>query len=215
MSKIVCIFPKDESTEFLLPLYELLCSKGVEGWHEDTVSNFTFTIDKFKEAEIIIFLGHGSSGTLYGSTQHGKLSDLITSDNVKELLGGKRCFLLSCNSIEFCLNNNLNNSIGFGNMPTGKRDVFIAMDNDASFPNLEQDDIDVYNNALIEALINVFNTSTFDKFENLYSMICFYANVEITKCLTLKPCKMYREVAELLQDFKNECQLVSTQLCSR
>lgn len=208
MSKIVCIFPKDESTDFLLPLYELLCSKGVEGWYDDTVNNRASAIDKFKEAEAIIFLGHGSSGTLYGSTQNGELSDLITSDNVDELLGGKQCFLLSCNSIDFCSNYNLNCSIGFGNMPTGMRDVFIAMDNNASFPNLEQEDIDVYNKALIGALINAFNTSAFDKFENLHSMICLYANVEITKCLTRKPCKMYREVAELLQDFKNDCQLL-------
>lgn len=207
MSKTVCIFPKDETTDFLVPLYELLCSKGVDGWHEDTVNNVTIVIDMIRGAEEIIFLGHGSSGTLYGSPVNGELSELITQNNVHELLAGKKCFLLSCNSEEFCSNYNLSDSIGFGNMPTGMRDVFMAMDNDVSFPNLEQEDIDVYNNALIRALTRAFNTYSLDNIDSLYAKICLYANFEITECLTRKTCQMYREVAELLQDLKNECRL--------
>ena len=82
------------------------------------------------------------------------------------------------------------------------------MDNEALFPNLELEDIEVYNNALIMSLINAVSSVSFDKFEILHSMICLYANVEITKCLTLKPCRMYREVADLLQNFKNECRFL-------
>lgn len=41
--------------------------------------------------------------------------------------------------------------------------------------------------------------------EKLYSKIRLYANVEIGECLINKPCKMFREVADLLQDFKNDC----------
>lgn len=207
MSKTVCIFPKDETTDFLMPLYELLCTKDVEGWHDDTVNNDAIVIDKIKESETVIFLGHGSSSTLYGSPNNEELTDLITHDNVHDLLDGKKCFLLACNSEEFCSNYNLSCSIGFGNMPTGMRDVFIAMDNDVSFPYLEQEDIDVYNNAFIGALMRVFNTSSLKNFESLHSKIGLYANYEITECLTQKKCKMYREVAELLQDFKNECKL--------
>lgn len=205
MSKTVCIFPKDETTDFLMPLYELLCSREVEGWHEDTVNNETIVIDKINESETVIFLGHGSSSTLYGSPNKEELTDLITHDNVHELLDGKRCFLLACNSEEFCSNYNLSNSIGFGNMPTGMRDVFIAMDNDVSFPDLEQEDVDVYNKSLVRALIRAFKTSSFEDFDTLYAKICLYINVEITECLTLKPCEKYREVADLLQDLKNEC----------
>ena len=39
MNKTVCIYPKDESTDFLSPLYDFLCEKGCEGWHKDTTEN--------------------------------------------------------------------------------------------------------------------------------------------------------------------------------
>lgn len=207
MSNTICIFPKDESTEFLLPLYNFLYSKGIDGWHDDSVKSGAIAIDLIRDAKRIIFLGHGSSRTLYGSLDNDELTDLVTPQNARELLTGKKCFLLSCNSEEFCSFYGLTHTIGFGNMPTGLRDVHAAMDNDSSFPNLEQDDINVYNKALVRALSRAFNSASLDNMDGLYAKIRLFSNVEIVECLTNKPCKMYREVAELLQDFKNECTL--------
>ena len=158
-----------------------------------------------KEADSIIFLGHGASDTLYGSPQDGEFTVLINETNIQELLYGKRCFILACNSYEFCENYNLTSFIGFGNMPTGIVDVKIAMEADTTFPSLEKEDIDTYDAALVSLLIRAFNVAWLTDMEKLYSKIRLYANVEIGECLINKPCKMFREVADLLQDFKNDC----------
>ena len=141
MNKTVCIYPKDESTDFLSPLYDFLCEKGCEGWHKDTTENTDEAYALIKEADSIIFLGHGASDTLYGSPQDGEFTVLINETNIQELLYGKRCFILACNSYEFCENYNLTSFIGFGNMPTGIVDVKIAMEADTTFPSLEKEDI--------------------------------------------------------------------------
>lgn len=138
MNKTVCIYPKDESTDFLSPLYDFLCEKGCEGWHKDTTENTDEAYALIKEADSIIFLGHGASDTLYGSPQDGEFTVLINETNIQELLYGKRCFILACNSYEFCENYNLTSFIGFGNMPTGIVDVKIAMEADTTFPSLEK-----------------------------------------------------------------------------
>ena len=142
MNKTVCIYPKDESTDFLSPLYDFLCEKGCEGLHKDTTENTDEAYALIKEADSIIFLGHGASDTLYGSPQDGEFTVLINETNIQELLYGKRCFILACNSYEFCENYNLTSFIGFGNMPTGIVDVKIAMEADTTFPSLEKEDID-------------------------------------------------------------------------
>ena len=115
MNKTVCIYPKDESTDFLSPLYDFLCEKGCEGLHKDTTENTDEAYALIKEADSIIFLGHGASDTLYGSPQDGEFTVLINETNIQELLYGKRCFILACNSYEFCENYNLTSFIGFGN----------------------------------------------------------------------------------------------------
>lgn len=90
-------------------------------------------------------------------------------------------------------------------MPTGIVDVKIAMEADTTFPSLEKEDIDTYDAALVSLLIRAFNVAWLTDMEKLYSKIRLYANVEIGECLINKPSKMFREVADLLQDFKNDC----------
>ena len=70
---------------------------------------------------------------------------------------------------------------------------------------IEKEDIDTYDAALVSLLIRAFNVAWLTDMEKLYSKIRLYANVEIGECLINKPCKMFREVADLLQDFKNDC----------
>lgn len=206
MNKTICIYPKDETTDFLFPLYEALCSNGIEGWHDNTINNTKLIYDKIQDCKGLIFLGHGTSATLYGSPDNN-LTDFITEKNVHTLLMGKPCFLLSCNSADFCYHYKLIPSIGFGNMPTGVRDVHAAMDSDASFPCLEQEDIDVYNKALVRSLTRAFSSSSLEDMHKLYTNIKLFANVEIVDCLLNRTCKMYRDVADLLQDLKNDCTL--------
>lgn len=208
MNKNICIYPKDPSTDFLAPLFDAICSSGFSGFHLDTnvEENKNNIFDALNEAQNIIFLGHGSSGRLYGTPYESSLSDLITEDNV-HLLNGKRLILLSCNSNQFCEYYNLQPSISFGDMPTGKHDVDSQLENDPSFPRLEERDIGVYNSALVRTISRAILSVGIDNFGGLYRKILLYANVEISECLLNKQCAKFRDVADLLQEFKNECTL--------
>ena len=51
-----------------------------------------------------------------------------------------------------------------------------------------------------------------DKMEDLYNKVKLYANIEITNCLLQKNTPRYREVADLIQDMKNECTIFKQQV---
>lgn len=203
----ICIFPSDSSTYFLLPLYETLCDAGWLGWHDDSVIEGQDAFNLMENAEYVIFLGHGSSGILYGSPKDGELTSWISKENVDNLLRGKKLFLLSCNSSQFCETYSLNNAIGFGNMPTGMLDVKNEMEVNPNFPNLNQEDIDIYNAGLVRSLQRAFRNGDMEDMERLCSKIQLYANVEIVECLFNRSTNNFREIASLLQDYKNECVL--------
>lgn len=201
----VCIFPSDPSTDFLLPLYETLCDMGWQGWHGDSLTDGQDAFTLLESAEYVIFLGHGSSGVLYGSPKDGELTSWISKENVDVLLRGKKLLLLSCNSAQFCETYSLNSAIGFGNMPTGMLDVKNEIEFNPDFPNLEQADIDIYNAGLVRSLQRAFGIEDMEDIERLYSEIQLYANVEIVECLLNRSTNNFREIASLLQDYKNEC----------
>lgn len=204
---MICIYPKDTSTDFLFPFYEKLCSMGITGFHCDTNLNKDKVLYAIEKSEVIIFLGHGTSFSLMGTPINEERTNIIDKENVS-LLCNKKLFLLSCRSAEFCESFGLNQSIGFGMMPTGVDDVFSMLNEDSNFPNLDQNDIDVYNKALVNALCLAFDLVSIDHLEELYNKFKFSVNIEITKCLLEKESPMYREVADLLQDLKNDCELM-------
>ena len=208
---MVCIFPKDETTDFLLPLYDKLCSLGFKGLHVDTNDNIEQVLEAIEKAKVVVFLGHGTSYSLMGTPFNGDKTNIIHKDNIS-ILKDKRMFLLSCRSAEFCETYNLYPSIGFGMMPTGLEDVHSMIDEDVNFPALKQQDIDVYNKALINAISSAFNSGSMDKMEDLYNKVKLYANIEITNCLLQKNTPMFREVADLIQDMKNECTIFKQQV---
>lgn len=53
---MVCIFPKDETTDFLLPLYDKLCSLGFKGLHVDTNDNIELVLEAIGKAKVVVFL---------------------------------------------------------------------------------------------------------------------------------------------------------------
>ena len=73
MSKLICIFPEDKTTDFLLPIYDQLETlSDFIGYRFDTndsskTKNLHDELLQIDENDFIIFLGHGSSNKLYGS----------------------------------------------------------------------------------------------------------------------------------------------------
>lgn len=206
MTKAVCIYPQDESTDFLLPLFEKMCSCGWGGWHKDSNSCAFEIPELLANASHVAFLGHGSSGQLYGSPLNGQLSTLIDDKNIN-LLQYRTCFILACNSNQFCENYGLIPSIGFGDLPTGEHDVKVQLDMDTSFPLWTQETISVYDEALVRSISRAFEKETAFDIEFTFRRILLFVNVEITECLCKKSCEQYRSVADMLQRLKNECAL--------
>lgn len=203
----ICIYPQDKTTDFLLPIYQLLQTKGYVGFHGDICALHEELLGALNKSNKVVFLGHGSSGHLYGTPQ-GAVQTTLFGKKDMDLLHDKSLFLLSCNSVDLCKYYGLTNAICFGNMPTGREDVLAAMQNDESFPNLQDEDIEVYNKALVRAIYKAFDMNNEKSLENLHSYLYLYINREIVECLLSKPCQMYRNVAECLQDLKNECQIL-------
>lgn len=71
MSKTVCIYPQDATTDFLRPLCNHVCATfgavevGYDTSGDDDPMEIIF--DEIKDAETVFFLGHGMSTCLYAS----------------------------------------------------------------------------------------------------------------------------------------------------
>lgn len=85
---IVCLYPIDPTTDFLMPIYEFLSKfDGFNGYRistsEQDINDIKFEIEKLSSNNMIIFLGHGASHCIYGSVKEKILTsnDLIRYNN--------------------------------------------------------------------------------------------------------------------------------------
>ena len=203
MSKIVCIYSqeKDGSTDFLKPLYEYICTTlSAEGVgydadsEEDTISKIH---DIITDADTLIFLGHGNSKGLYASVQDN--FELFNETSIFRLTD-KSLFLLACRSADFIRKFSLKNAIGFGHLPTSVEDAnHWHNEHDISLNDFSEDDIKLYNDALVAILRNVINSETISDFHLLYNRLKLQTSVGIVNSLILHTDNSnYRKVADLL-----------------
>ncbi|MBR5959074.1 MAG: hypothetical protein IKZ99_11985 [Salinivirgaceae bacterium] len=203
MSKTVCIYSqeRDGSTDFLKPLYDHICTTlsadGV-GYdadsEEDTISRI---YDATKDADTIIFLGHGNSKGLYACVQDN--FELFNQKNVA-MLTDKSLFLLACRSSDFIKRFSLTNAIGFGHLPTSNEDAkHWNNEHSIALNDFSKDDIKLYDNAIVSILYNAIAPETISNSNLLYNRIKLQASMEIVKCLILhKDNPHYRKIADLL-----------------
>ena len=124
MNNILCIYPKDTTTEFLSPVYkEIISIYSANGLLGDPTEDDDYLEKLYlaaNQADSIIFIGHGSSRSLYGIN----FNEIICEENENiEILRGKRIILFACKSIDFIRHFKFNNAIGFGLMPTSVFDT--------------------------------------------------------------------------------------------
>lgn len=206
MSERICIFPQDKTTDFLSPIYELLVSQGYEGFHVDTnIFNIKELFTALRNAKEVVFLGHGSFGKLYGSPNGLRQVSLIGKEEM-DLLRNKHLFLLSCNSSELGHYYGLTHVVGFGDIPTDRADVLAIAQNEL-FPNLQEEDILVYNRSLVNAVCFAFRHGGLQNMNKLYNCLRLAINREVVLCLLQRVCPMYRDVADCLQKLKNDCEI--------
>ena len=198
MSKAVCIYPQDATTDFLHPLCDHICATfdavevGYDTSGDDDPMEIIF--DEIKDAETIFFLGHGKSTCLYASILDNV--ELFHKDNIS-LLKGKRLFLLACNSDQFISKFKLSDAIGFGFLPTSEEDIERTKQYhklDISMTGIL--DVECFKTALVQCLTNTLSRETMDDPYLFKERMLFNSCAEIAECLTNKKSINYRVVAD-------------------
>ena len=203
MSKIVCIYSleRDHTTDFLQGLCDHInatLSAVQIGYDVDTDDDTLEEIyDAVKKADAVLFLGHGTSDSLFASGSDE--TELFGRENVN-LLTNKRLFLLACNSAEFIKKYKLVNAVGFGKMPTSLDDArHWKTLHKTIIEGFSRSDIDIYNKALVNALCNSISVETIHDYSLFRERFKFQVSREIVKCLTQhKDKEHYRKIADVL-----------------
>jgi len=202
MSKVVCIYPQDATTDFLQPLCDHICAtfNAEEVGYETSGDNDPEEIifNKIKDAKTIFFLGHGTSKGLYA-----RLNEIIlfNKDNIS-LLKDKQLFLLACNSDQFINTYKLSEAIGFGFLPTSLYDArHVRKLHSMRIEHLKEDDINIYNTALVDALINTLSETTMTDSHLFAERLKFSTCDKIVKILLQRGTPNYRIVADALYYF--------------
>lgn len=200
MTKIVCIYPQDATTDFLRPLCDHICTifDAVEVGYDTSGDDDPLEViySEIKDAQTIFFLGHGMSICLYASILDNV--ELFNKDNI-HLLEGKRLFLLACNSDQFITKFKLSDAIGFGFLPTSEEDI----ERTKQYHKLDISmtcilEVDCFKTALVKCLTNTLSKETMDDFHLFKERMLFNTCGEIVDCLTNKKSTNYRIVADEL-----------------
>lgn len=211
MNKILTIFPKDATTEFLRPVYSAICAKPhVVSLELDTIEDDNF-LEKLSnhlmDADSVVFLGHGSSTCLYGTNLNPLIDDKM--GNI-EALRSKSLILFACKSAEFIKNYHFQNSLGFGFIPTSLDDV-----RDGVLHNLKLRDIDslglsLFQQSIVRIWERTLTEVSFDNLRTLSDVFSFYANCEIVDTLLCrKDYKYYSTIADMLYYLKEDMKYIS------
>jgi len=210
-SHIICIHPEDKSTSFL----SIVGAEISQYYHtipanQDSHGAVIDIIAEYQEPALIIFLGHGSHASLFGScdSPSGGKAIFLNLDFTRKLFGGHDVLLVSCNSADF-LNqqSSFRNAIGFGNIISSKDEA----DNEAQYitgvyRDIDAADIAIFNEcfatSVAEALKLLANGTIL--FPELYTYLLYFLNKKISKVLLDKSKEKRTGIAELLFETRAE-----------
>lgn len=206
MNRILCIFPKDATTEFLRPVYNAICAlPNVRGLELDTINDDDFLeslSSSLLDADIVIFLGHGSSSCLYG-TNLNPLID-VGMGNIEELRG-KSMIIFACKSADFIKKYHFQESIGFGFIPTSLDDARDGVLHNMNLKKLDPEGLEMFRQSIIRIWQSTLKELSFEQFELIPDIFSFYTNCEIVETLIHhKDYPYYRIVADMLYYLKDD-----------
>ena len=213
MSRLVCVFPVDDSTNFLksvrMVLEEKLGATIIRGdttreEHRNEISN---GLHKLTEQDVFVFMGHGASHCLYGSPKGGEPQPLFGKGTLS-LPNRSRCLLVSCKSDDFKNSQLMANAIGFGELPATWEEVCNLRDLDRSrYWGVDEETVLEYQNCFVKALCRALEL--WDSSSPLYQL---YQNIRL--CITgqIVRHRLYKTLAqkrrqglvEMLYDLKQE-----------
>ncbi|QXP69227.1 hypothetical protein H0I29_11350 [Polaribacter sp. R2A056_3_33] len=211
--KVVIIFPKDTSIDFLNPIFEFAKNifKNATVDRPEPNSNCNSIDD---ETDLIIFLGHGTSRVLFGSTdENNQKTSFISINNGSRLFDECTTILFSCNSIDFLKNIKanpviINSFVVFGDMPTDEPHVYHNKANNKNYwTEYDESQLIFYKQTLVESFINGLRFGyNSDSIKGFYKGVSFIINKRINYIILNSTWKRNQklQLIERLIEFKNE-----------
>lgn len=206
MNRVLCIYPNDPTTEFLRPVYNDICEKpNVVGLELDTIED-DFFLDKLSrhlaEADIVYFIGHGSSTCLYGTNLNPLIDDKM--GNLCELQN-KSLVLFACRSSEFISNHQFQDSLGFGFIPTSLDDVRDGVLHNLKLKDIDSSAIYMFQQSIVHIWQRTLREVPLEQLLDISNVFSFYTNCEIVETLShCKTCPDYKTVADMLYYLKED-----------
>ena len=211
MSKLMCIYPVDVTTDFLLPIYERLeLLPDFAGYRFDTndsskTKNLHDELLQIAENGFVFFLGHGASNKLYGSVdENGEKLTLFDKKN-SECIKNASFVGVACRSKDFA-DKHLPNYIGFGDITSDYSEV-LAERNIGDPDYLEwasEEDIINFRNEFVGAIVDAVKLSECKSLQSIYRMMKLCFNKRIALLLTNRNLQNYRQVADMLYNINDE-----------
>lgn len=210
MRKVICIYPKDQSTDFLKPVYEQLKQISYfTGYCFDTIvsqeTQKLYNSLYFDKDSMLIFLGHGSSNKLYGSVDKLNKKQVLFNETNIDHIKDLDFICIACRSNEFA-QKYFKNYMGFGDITSDFSEV-IAERNLGDPNYLEwahEFDITNFRNLFVESLKNAILTSRCSSIVSLYKMLKLSINKQIANLLLEKNMPNYRHLADMLYTIQTE-----------
>lgn len=211
MKKIICIYPEDATTNFLLPIYKQLeLLPNFNGYRFDTTDssekeNLNDALCQLDDCSFVCFLGHGASNRLYGSVDNnGDKLELFNKTNT-EYLKTINFVGVACRSKEFS-ENHLSKYIGFGDITSDYSEI--EAERNLGDPNYmdwaTEDDLINFQKEFAKAIANAVKLSQCKDLLSLFKMIKLCFNKQIAELLMQKTIPNYRHIADMLFDILND-----------
>ena len=206
MRKLICIFPEDESTDFLLPIYgQLESMSGFVGYRFNTLdsqkrNSLYEELNQLEGNALMVFLGHGASNKLYGSVEgNGDKQVLFDKENTRHLKN-LDFLCIACRSSEFA-HDHFQNYIGFGDITSDFSEVIAERIISANFIDwASENDIINFRNVFVQTIKHAILLSSCTDLYSLYKMIRLCFNKQIAELLKNKSLDNYRQIADMLFD---------------
>lgn len=209
MNKVLCIFPQEQTTSFLQPVYDMLVRMGAVGFNHNTVESDedlqSMLHTQINETDIVIVLCHGCSTCLYGTqSELGFDGNELLSGNDLSLLNGKRLILFSCNSTELAKRYKYSSSVVFGLIPSTVYEIQNTDFHHLAMKELDESEVCLIQQSLVRVWLRTLSrvgTSDLRQFSETFRL---YIDVEIVDILIKHPTKQFRAIADILFYIKED-----------
>ena len=215
MNKLICIYPEDETTDFLLPIYEQLEKlPNFIGYRFNTITfpqrDGLFNQQNFDKNSILFFLGHGASNKLYGSVkENGEKDELFDKSNIGHIKN-MNFVCIACRSKEFA-HKQFQNYIGFGDITSDFSEIEGGefTDGSESMNWATKEDITNFRTEFTSAISDAIKLSKCSSLRSIYKMMRLCFNKHIADLLMNRNIPSYRHIADMLFDVLNEMEFFS------